>query len=127
MHFIENTKNKTKTHQKKVPAAYKSPLRTKTAAYGFAITGHDDLWMGIVESLFECMEKCALDNKCNSFDFGARYRHDCHLSTATRVSVTKGEFTTWPLYDYYEKKQFGDHSGELFFFVYSVRPSDAST
>jgi len=54
----------------------------------------------------ECAKKCRDHSECRSFDWGARsqVRGECWLSTANRASAG-GYYTSWPLYDYYERAE----------------------
>merc|ERR1719428_1844853 len=73
------------------------------------ISGYNDLGSSKVGGAPECAAKCLKDPLCRSFDFGARQqvKGECWLSTADRDSVGSA-FSSWPLYDYYERGKGGD-------------------
>jgi hypothetical protein len=73
---------------------------------GMGITEFNDLGSALVSSPSECASRCASLAGCNSFDWGARgeVRGQCWLSSADRDSAGDA-YTSWPLYDYYEKQQ----------------------
>ena len=73
---------------------------------GMGITEFNDLGSALASSPSECASRCASLTGCNSFDWGARgeVRGECWLSSADRDSAGDA-YTSWPLYDYYEKQQ----------------------
>jgi len=70
---------------------------------GMGISGFNDLGTGSVSTPMTCASLCRSDDRCRSFDYGARgdVLGECWLSTATRESAG-ASYTSWPLYDYYE-------------------------
>eukprot|EP00441_Pelagodinium_beii_P047774 CAMPEP_0197621894 /NCGR_PEP_ID=MMETSP1338-20131121/2323_1 /TAXON_ID=43686 ORGANISM="Pelagodinium beii, Strain RCC1491" /NCGR_SAMPLE_ID=MMETSP1338 /ASSEMBLY_ACC=CAM_ASM_000754 /LENGTH=643 /DNA_ID=CAMNT_0043191467 /DNA_START=16 /DNA_END=1947 /DNA_ORIENTATION=- len=71
---------------------------------GKGISGYNDLGQYFVDNPSECAEKCRQLSQCRSFDYGAREKvsGECWLSTANRASAGAA-YTTWTLYDYYER------------------------
>eukprot|EP00927_Polykrikos_kofoidii_P029729 TRINITY_DN25655_c0_g1_i1.p1 TRINITY_DN25655_c0_g1~~TRINITY_DN25655_c0_g1_i1.p1 ORF type:complete len:472 (-),score=39.81 TRINITY_DN25655_c0_g1_i1:127-1542(-) len=75
---------------------------------GMGISGYNDLGQFTVGSAAECADRCLALPRCRSFDHGARGQIEgqCWLSTANRASAGSA-YTTWTMYDYYERQETG--------------------